>query len=123
MTYNLLSYYEKSARRKVLKRSLLGRVILGIEGTKQRNRDALYLVGLPVDIAIVVGRRMRLSLPINSTALFANLLCIIALKSLSDLHPSLLELFWFHLLFNLLAGVLLFSIGKAFLLIYRGEFQ
>jgi hypothetical protein len=53
---DLLSHYEKAARRKVLTRSLKGRVLLGLEGLRKRDWSVLYLVALPGDVIIVMSR-------------------------------------------------------------------
>jgi hypothetical protein len=54
---DLLSHYEKAARRKVLTRSLKGRVLLGLEGLRKRDWSVLYLIALPGDVLIVMSRR------------------------------------------------------------------
>lgn len=49
-------HYEKIARRKVLRRSLRGRFLLGLEGLAQKNWSILYLIALPGDAVIVLSK-------------------------------------------------------------------
>jgi hypothetical protein len=51
---DLLSHYERRARRKVLRRSLRGRLLLGLEGLQKRNWSVLYLVAMPGDVLVTV---------------------------------------------------------------------
>ncbi|WP_038020228.1 hypothetical protein [Synechococcus sp. PCC 7335] len=115
----LLYYYEKLARKKVLKRTLLGRVLLGIEGTKQRNWEALYLVALPVDAVIVVGKRIFWPLSVGRPFIFA-FAFLIALVFVIEHWP---EMNWLRSLSPFALVFVTGTVTMELIRIYRGDFQ
>ena len=115
-------YYEKLARRKVLKRSLLGRLLLGIEGAKQRNRDALYLIAFPIDTLIVVGKRIRQLLPAHDKALISSSLCLLAMVLVDECWPHFRnEVPLFRSLLFIVGVAYVAAAGRTFVRLYRGE--
>lgn len=122
MNNNLPSYYENLARRKVLKRSLLGRILLGIEGTKQRNWAALYLLALPVDAVVVVGKRIRWLLPVYDRAFVSSSLCLLAMAFALDFWPNVrYEVLLFYPLYVIVGVAYVASVGRIFVSLYRGK--
>ena len=122
MAITLPPYYEKLARRKVLKRSLLGRLLLGIEGAKQRNRDALYLIAFPVDALIVVGKLIRLLLPVYDEAFISSSLCLLAMAIVVECWPNVrYEVLLFNPLFVIVGVTYVAAAGRIFVRLYRVE--
>ena len=122
MSITLPPYYEKLARRKVLKRSLLGRLLLGIEGARQRNRDALYLIAFPVDAFIVVGKLIRRLLPMYDEAFISSSLCSLAMAIVVECWPNVRnEVLLFNPLFVIVGIAYVAAAGRIFVRLYRGE--
>ena len=111
-------YYEKLARRKVLKRSLLGRVILGIQGVKQRNWDVLYLIASPVDALIVMGKRISPFLGGGTNTGFVIVLCMmLVLVRVLEHWP---EVVLFRLLFFAVSAILMGFVVVTLVRIFGG---
>ena len=122
MAFTLPPYYEKLARRKVLKRSLLGRLLLGIEGAKQRNRDVLYLIAFPVNALIVAGKLIRQLLPVYDEAFISSSLCLLAMALVVECWPNVRnEVLLFNLLFVIVGIAYVAGAGRIFVRLYRGE--
>ena len=126
MNSDILLYYEKVARRKVLKRSLLGRLLLGIEGAQRRNRDVLYLVVLPVDALIAVGKVMwkgiRWLLPKHDRAYLFSFLCFFSMVLVAEYWPEIRhEVLWFTPLHGIVGIVFVVSTGKILIGLHQGE--
>ena len=122
MSITLPPYYEKLARRKVLKRSLLGRLLLGIEGARQRNRDALYLIAFPVDAFIVVGKLIRRLLPMYDEAFISSSLCLLAMAIVVECWPNVRnEVLLFNPLFVIVGIAYVAAAGRIFVRLYRQE--
>ena len=122
MAVNLPPYYEKLARKKVLKRSLLGRLLLGIEGAKQRNQEALYLIAFPVDALIVVGKLIRQLLPVYDEAFISSSLCLLAMAIVVECWPSVRnEVLLFDPLYIVVGVAYVASANRIFVRLYRAE--
>ncbi|EDX83167.1 hypothetical protein S7335_346 [Synechococcus sp. PCC 7335] len=103
--------HEKQAQQRSLKRSLLGRLLLGIEGTKQRNWYALYLLALPIDAAIVMLKHISQFLPAPHHTYRDCCVCIVLMTLAMKIWPNVLgELVWYRLLFLVPLGILVLSL-------------
>lgn len=112
--------YEKLARRKVLKRSLVGRVLLGIEGAKQRDRDVLYLLALPVDTVTVLMKRIWQLLPARNRHYLDRPYLALTFGLIVAGHLWR-GLFWLELLYWAGFGIWLISTFLMFALIWQEE--
>lgn len=106
MAKNFPSYYEKLARRKVLKCSLLGRLLLGIEGVKHRNRDALYLLTFPFNAVLIVEKRLRRLLSKSRRSFHISVFCLFFIVTSLVILP---EVIWAKALRLIAAGISLYA--------------
>ncbi|EDX83371.1 hypothetical protein S7335_551 [Synechococcus sp. PCC 7335] len=104
----------------MLKRSLLGRSLLGIEGLKQHNQDALYLLALPVDAAIVIGKHIRRLLPIYDEAFISSSLCLLAMALVAECWPNVRnEVLLFNPLYIIVGVAYVASASRIVVRLYR----